>query len=46
MAKTSRLPGFYKLSLAERLDVIADWADLDEDDKDILIGCGLAPKMV
>ncbi len=40
--KSSRLPGFYKLSLAERADVIAAWAGLTEDEKAVLTGQGLS----
>ncbi len=39
--KSSRLPGFYKLPLAERVDVIARWAGLDEEEKNRLSGLGL-----
>jgi hydroxymethylglutaryl-CoA reductase len=39
--KTSRMPGFYKLSLEERMDVVAEWADLNEDEQDILADRGL-----
>ncbi len=40
--KSSRLPGFYKLPLEERVDVIADWAGLDEAEKNRISGRGLA----
>ncbi|HID51207.1 MAG TPA: hydroxymethylglutaryl-CoA reductase, degradative [Anaerolineae bacterium] len=40
--KSSRLPGFYKLSLAERADVIAEWAGLTEEEKAVLTGQGLS----
>lgn len=39
--KSSRLPGFYKLPLEERLDIIAGWADLNEAEKNTLSGRGL-----
>jgi hydroxymethylglutaryl-CoA reductase len=39
--KSSRLPGFYRLPLKERLDVIADWAGLDEAEQETLAGRGL-----
>ncbi|MDX1417322.1 MAG: hypothetical protein R3293_24155, partial [Candidatus Promineifilaceae bacterium] len=42
--QSSRLPGFYKLSLDERLDVVAKWAGLDETEKAVLNGHGLAPE--
>ena len=41
--KTSRLPGFYKLSLAERVTVVGDWAGLDEAERRVLAGQGLQP---
>lgn len=40
--RTSRLPGFYKLTLAERVAVVARWADLDEHEQHILLGQGLS----
>jgi hydroxymethylglutaryl-CoA reductase len=39
--KSSRLPGFYRLPLLERLDIIAEWAGLDEAEKSTLSGLGL-----
>jgi hydroxymethylglutaryl-CoA reductase len=39
--KTSRLPGFYKISLEDRIETIAAWADLDEAEQAILAGQGL-----
>ena len=39
--KSSRLPGFYRLPLAERLDLVADWAGLDAAEKNTLSGLGL-----
>jgi hydroxymethylglutaryl-CoA reductase len=39
--KSSRLPGFYKLSLAERVAAVAEWAGLAEADQAILLGQGL-----
>lgn len=41
--KTSRLPGFYKLRLAERVAVVAEWAGLSDDEAAVLAGDGLAP---
>ncbi len=41
--KTSRLPGFYKLGLAERVAVVGDWAELDDEERAILAGRGLQP---
>ncbi len=39
--KSSRLPGFYKLPIAERLKMVADWAGLDETEQAVLTGRGL-----
>jgi hydroxymethylglutaryl-CoA reductase len=36
--KSSRLPGFYKLSLDERIEMVAAWANLTAEDKAILHG--------
>ena len=41
--KTSRLPGFYKLSVEERLAMVAEWADLNEEEQSILADQGLKP---
>ena len=41
--KSSRLPGFYKLGLAERVAVVGDWAELDDEERTILAGRGLQP---
>lgn len=41
--KSSRLPGFYKLPLEERIQQIGEWAGLDEDEKAVLRGEGLQP---
>ena len=38
---SSRLPGFYKLSLNERAQTVAEWADLDEEDTAVLLQGGL-----
>ncbi|MFN2138673.1 MAG: hydroxymethylglutaryl-CoA reductase, degradative [Candidatus Promineifilaceae bacterium] len=38
---TSRLSGFYKLPLSERVEVVADFAGLTEDEKQVLSGSGL-----
>ena len=40
-ARSSRLPGFYKLSLAERVAVVARWAGLDKVEQQTLMGHGL-----
>ncbi len=39
--KSSRLPGFYQLSLEERVARVAEWAGLDETDQQVLLGRGL-----
>ena len=39
--KSSRLPGFYKRPLEERVQLVADWAGLDEADQATLLGQGL-----
>ena len=41
--KSSRVPGFYKLSLEERVDTVGDWAGLNEEERQILAGTGLQP---
>lgn len=41
--KTSRLPGLYKLGLAERVAVVAEWAGLSDDEAAVLAGEGLTP---
>lgn len=40
--KSSRLPGFYKRPLNERVDIVAEWAGLDAADVAVLKGQGLA----
>ena len=39
--KTSRLPGFYNLSVADRAERVARWAGLDPDEYSVLSGSGL-----
>jgi hydroxymethylglutaryl-CoA reductase len=41
MSKSYRLPGFYKLSLEDRVAVVAELAGLTADEKAILMGEGL-----
>ncbi len=41
-AKSSRLSGFYKLSLNERVAAVAKWADLTVDEEWVLLGNGLS----
>ncbi|MGB9729900.1 MAG: hydroxymethylglutaryl-CoA reductase, degradative [Thermoprotei archaeon] len=36
MSKTSRIPGFYKLSIDERLKIVADFAGLTQDEIELL----------
>ena len=36
MERSSRLPGFYKLSLKERVETLAQWADLSPEEKALL----------
>ena len=36
MAKTSRIPGFYKLSLEERLEKVKEFADLTEEEANLI----------
>ena len=40
--KSSRLPGFYKRPLSERVNIVAEWAGLDAADIGVLKGQGLA----
>jgi hydroxymethylglutaryl-CoA reductase len=42
MEKTSRLPGFYERSVEERVEQIAAWAGLSEEERTLLAGAGLA----
>ncbi|MCA9957086.1 MAG: 3-hydroxy-3-methylglutaryl-CoA reductase, partial [Anaerolineales bacterium] len=44
-SKSSRLPGFYKRSLAERVDIVAEWAGLDSDEANILHQQGLTNEL-
>lgn len=39
--RTSRLSGFYKLPISERLDIVAEFASLNEEEKEMLFGRGL-----
>jgi hydroxymethylglutaryl-CoA reductase len=36
--RSSRLPGFYKRSLAERAAIIQQWANLENEDQGVLLG--------
>lgn len=51
MGKTSRIPGFYRLPIEERLKVLKEFADLTEDEASLLkrtgrLGLDLADKMI
>ena len=39
--RTSRLSGFYNLPISERLDIVAEFAGLNEEEKEMLFGRGL-----
>jgi hydroxymethylglutaryl-CoA reductase len=39
--RSSRLPGFYNLSLEERMALVTDWADLDSEEAEIIADRGL-----
>lgn len=41
-AKSSRLAGFYKLAQAERIALVAEWAELDAAERAVLDGVGLS----
>ncbi|WP_420628416.1 hydroxymethylglutaryl-CoA reductase, degradative [Candidatus Leptofilum sp.] len=43
--KSSRLPGFYKRPLAERVQIIADWAGLDSNEAAVLNEQGLTNEL-
>ncbi len=48
MSQSSRLPGFYKRSLADRADTVAAWADLTPEERAALVGAsgaGLTPDL-
>jgi len=43
--RSSRLPGFYQRSLAERAAIVAQWADLTREEQAVLLGLsGLNPQ--
>ena len=46
MAKSSRIKGFYKLSLDERLKIVAEWAGLTEEEASILRNLGNLPEKI
>ncbi len=41
-ARSSRLPGFYNLSLRQRVALVAEWAGLSPDEQQVLLGQGLS----
>ncbi|NDJ75170.1 MAG: hydroxymethylglutaryl-CoA reductase, degradative [Chloroflexi bacterium] len=42
--RTSRIPGFYRRTLAERAALVAQWAGLEHEDQAVLLGLsGLSP---
>jgi hydroxymethylglutaryl-CoA reductase len=48
VSQSSRLPGFYKRSLADRADTVAAWADLTPEERAALVGAsgaGLTPEL-
>ncbi|MFN2232372.1 MAG: hydroxymethylglutaryl-CoA reductase, degradative [Anaerolineae bacterium] len=50
MERTSRLSGFYQLPLSERVNLLAEWAGLSADERNLLstggLDVGLADRMV
>jgi hydroxymethylglutaryl-CoA reductase len=45
MERSSRIPGFYRLTPRQRLDVVAEWARLSEDERGALGAAGLDREM-
>ncbi|MEM4481913.1 MAG: hydroxymethylglutaryl-CoA reductase, degradative [Desulfurococcaceae archaeon] len=45
-AKSSRIEGFYKLPLEERLKIVAEWAGLTRDEVDTLVKFGSLPREI
>ncbi len=46
MAKSSRIKGFYKLSLDERLKIVAEWAGLSDEEVELLRNLGSLPEKI
>ncbi len=44
--KSSRIPGFYRKSLDERLRIVAEWAGLSEEEASILRNLGNLPEKI
>ncbi|MEM7802442.1 MAG: hydroxymethylglutaryl-CoA reductase, degradative [Chloroflexota bacterium] len=42
MRKSSRFPGFYKLSAAARVQMVSEWAGLNAEDQEVLLNGGLS----
>ena len=40
-SRSSRISGFYKKSVGERVDIVAEWAGLSAEEKEVLAGQGL-----
>ncbi len=46
MARSSRIKGFYKLSLDERLKIVAEWAGLSDEEVKLLRNLGNLPEKI
>ncbi len=46
MARSSRIKGFYKLSLDERLKIVAEWAGLSDEEVELLRNLGNLPEKI
>ncbi len=46
MARSSRIKGFYKLSLDERLKIVAEWAGLSDEEAELLRNLGNLPEKI
>ncbi len=47
--RSSRVPGFYRKSIEERIEIVAEWAGLNEEERSILrsgLGLSVADKMI
>lgn len=44
--KTSRIPGFYKLSMRERLKIVADYAGLTDEEVKVISNTGNLPEKI
>jgi hydroxymethylglutaryl-CoA reductase len=43
-SRSSRIPGFYKKTVAERAEIVGEWAELSPEEKAVLVGPGLQPE--